>query len=150
MSGSQARPADASNLEGEYRAADQAPCPEWQPIFHHRLEPDKITGGLRVRSRQCAALLVASVLCEPAPADVLQQIGERARVRLGSLAERIACCFREPDACGDGLFHAATINHSCCDRVVVYDDIVTGLTVNTPDMIQKTTENWRLSRNHGA
>jgi phage terminase large subunit-like protein len=35
-------------------------------------------------------------------------------------------------------------------RVVVYDDIVTGLTVNTPDMIQKTTENWRLSRNLGT
>jgi phage terminase large subunit-like protein len=27
---------------------------------------------------------------------------------------------------------------------------VTGLTVNTPDMIQKTTENWRLSRNLGT
>jgi phage terminase large subunit-like protein len=35
-------------------------------------------------------------------------------------------------------------------RVVCYDDIVTGLTVNTPDMINKTTENWRLSRNLGT
>jgi phage terminase large subunit-like protein len=33
---------------------------------------------------------------------------------------------------------------------LIYDDIVTALTTNTPEMIVKTTDNWRLSTNLGT